>query len=160
MLAARAQRLRAKDDAPNDSVPTVSAEDAPQVAPDSPLKPRSPFSVPSLSLVRIPGPSEPHGEPVAPPKALPKALRPTLVCIALHGPQVSSDVIRTELGAASRTQLARCHKLAALGFVTGARNVSRPGRGSGGRDPMLWSITEVGTAALTRRPATKEGVNV
>jgi len=80
-----------------------------------------------------------------------KTLRTTLVCIALHGPQVSSEVIRTELGVASSTQLARCHKLEALGMVTGARKVARPGRGSGGRDPMLWSITDLGTAALTDR---------
>lgn len=159
MLATRAQRLRAKSDAPNDSVPIVSADDAPQLAPDSPLKPRSPNSGPSLSLVPAVAVSGVAESPVAPPKALPKALRPTLVCIALHGPQVSSDVIRTELGVASSTQLARCHKLVDLGFVTGARKVSRPGRGSGGRDPMLWSITDLGTAALTRRPATKEGAN-
>ena len=158
-LAARAQRLRAKDDVPHETVSLVAPVDAPQIEDDSPLTPRSPNSVPSLSLVPFPGPPEPHGEPVAPPKALPKALRPTLVCIALHGPQVSSDVIRTELGVASSTQLARCHKLEALGFVTGARKVSRPGRGSGGRDPMLWSITDLGTAALTRRPATKKGAN-
>jgi len=148
-LAKRAKVLRAKDDAPHKTVSPVAPVDAPQIENESPLTPRSPFSVPSLSLVPFPGPSEPHGEPVAPPKALPKALRPTLVCIALHGPQVSSDVIRTELGVASSTQLARCHKLEALGFVTGARKVSRPGRGSGGRDPMLWSMTEAGTAALT-----------
>jgi len=158
-LAVRAQRLRAKDDAPHETIQPVAPVDAPQVAPDSPLTPRSPFSAPSLSLVPFLGPSEPHGGPVAPPKALPKALRPTLVCIALHGPQVSSDVIRTELGVASSTQLARCHKLEALEFVTGARRISRPGPGSGGRDPMLWSITEAGTAALIRRPATKEGAN-
>jgi DNA segregation ATPase FtsK/SpoIIIE, S-DNA-T family len=158
-LAARAQRLRAKDDAPHETVPPVAPVDAPQISPDTPLKPRSPNSGTNLSLVPPVDHSEPHGEPIAPPKTLPKALRPTLVCIALHGPQVSSDVIRTELGVASSTQLARCHRLEALGFVTGARRVSRPGRGSGGRDPMLWSITQAGTAALTHRPATKEGAN-
>jgi hypothetical protein len=146
-LAARAKRLRGKDDAP---LETVSPVDAPEHDVDSPLTPRSPNSGTGLSLVPAAGLSEPPVEPVAPQKALPEALRPTLTFIALHGPQVSYAQLCSGLGIASSTATTRCQRLEACGMISGARKAN----GNGGRDPLLWSTTPLGNAAL--RPREKE----
>jgi DNA segregation ATPase FtsK/SpoIIIE-like protein len=117
-LAARAKRLRGKDDSPHE---TVSPESTPVNEADSPLTPRSPNSGTGLSLVPAVGLSEPPVEPVAPQKALPEALRPTLTFIALHGPQVSYAQLCSGLGIASSTATTRCQRLEACGMISGAR---------------------------------------
>jgi hypothetical protein len=153
-LAARAGRLRRKDDAPQETVqpetrnvPVASEDDSPPTA-------RSPKT--NLTVVHAPTEtvSVAPGAVVVPADAVPavpKALRPTLVCIALHGPQTASGVIQTEMGIPASTQRYRCQQLERLGLVSCARQV-QSGRGNGGRDPLLWSLTELGTAALTHKP--------
>jgi DNA segregation ATPase FtsK/SpoIIIE, S-DNA-T family len=154
-LAARAIRLRRKDDAPQETVPTETRNVPVAPEDDSPPTARSPKA--NLSVVRAP--AEPvsvaPGETVVPAgavPAVPKALRPTLVCIALHGPQTASGVIQTEMGIPASTQRYRCQQLERLGLVSCARQV-QSGRGGGGRDPLMWSLTPLGTAALTHKPA-------
>lgn len=148
-LAATTKRLRGRDDRLLETIPPDGAlEDEIE----TPLTPRSPNSGTGLSLVPTAGQSEPPVEPVAPQKALPEALRPTLTFIALHGPQVSYAQLCSGLGIASSTATTRCQRLEACGMITGARRAN----GNGGRDPLLWSTTPLGNAALTRP---KEGAN-
>lgn len=156
-LASRAQSLRSKSDATNGSAPNDVAHSGAANGSDTPTRVRSPIS--PLSLVPSPSPS-PSPAPSSPSQPLPAvsgSLRPTLTFIALHGPQVASGDIQSGLGISSSTQLNRCNRLSALGYVYGARRAAKPGRGAGGRDPMLWSITDLGTAALTAKPAKEAG---
>lgn len=146
-LAARAQRLRAKSDRPIETDKPETDAKRQESGVDSPVKPRSPNSVTGLALVPAVAVSEGPVMPVAPQRALPQALRPTLTFIALHGPQVSYSTLQGGLGIASSTATNRCQRLEALGFISGARKAN----GNGGRDPILWTITDVGTAALTDR---------
>jgi S-DNA-T family DNA segregation ATPase FtsK/SpoIIIE len=154
-LAATARRLRGKDDSLLETIPADSRNDlvAPQT--DSPPTVRSPKAT-SLSLVATDLPAEAHTEPVEPTEqipAVPKALRPTLVLIALLGPLVSSKGIQGELGIPESTQRYRCQQLERLRLIQSVRDA----KGNGGRDPLLWSTTQLGNAAL--RPREKEGAN-
>ncbi|HVH52885.1 MAG TPA: FtsK/SpoIIIE domain-containing protein, partial [Actinomycetota bacterium] len=159
-LAARAVALRSKDDVPNGSVPSDVGQVKAVAGSDTPPgSVRSPGPKSGLSLVppSLPVPSQAPERAVEPLARLTRELRATLTAIALHGPQVPGPELQARLKLSASATSYRANQLYRAGLVSRARRTRPDGKGEGGRDPWLWSITELGNKALTEVPA-KAGI--